>query len=87
VTVFVDTSALLAVLDADDEHHAEAAAHWQRLVETDEPMLSTNDVLVETFAVVQRRLGMDAVRVLVRDVLPLLDVEWVRSADELAYAA
>ena len=77
MTVFVDTSALLAVLDADDEHHTEAAQLWQRLVESDESMLATNYVLVETFAVVQRRLGMDAVRVLVRDVMPLLDVEWV----------
>ncbi len=77
MTVFVDTSALLAVLDADDEHHAEASRHWRRLIESDEPMVTTNYVLVETFAVVQRRLGMDAVRVLVRDVMPLLDVEWV----------
>lgn len=26
----------------------------------------------------QRRLGLDAVRLLVRDIVPLLEVEWVR---------
>lgn len=31
MTVFVDTSSLYALLDADDAHHAEARAAWQRL--------------------------------------------------------
>jgi predicted nucleic acid-binding protein len=77
LTAFVDTSALLAILDADEDRHADAATTWQRLVEDDEPLLTTSYVLVETFAVAQRRLGIDAVRVLARDVVPLLEVEWV----------
>lgn len=32
MTVFVDTSALYAVLDRDDSNHAAAAAVWRRLV-------------------------------------------------------
>jgi predicted nucleic acid-binding protein len=77
LSVFVDTSALLAVLDGDDERHPEATTRWQSLVEGDEPLVVTNYVLVETLAVVQRRLGLDAVRALVRDIAPLLEVEWI----------
>jgi predicted nucleic acid-binding protein len=77
LTVFLDTSAVLAVLDAGDLHHPEADAIWQRLLASNERLLSTNYVLVETFALVQRRLGMDAVRAVEREIVPLLDVHWV----------
>ncbi len=75
--VFVDTSALLAVLDADDRNHPRAKEAWARLLEEDAPAVTTNYVLVETFALVQRRLGLEAVRVLAEDVLPVLAVLWV----------
>src|SRR5437868_4750966 len=40
-------------------------------------LICSSYVMVETFALVQSRLGMDAVRVLAADVLPLLRVVWV----------
>ena len=87
MSTFVDTSALLALLDADEERHAQAATQWRVLLETDEPLITTNYVLVETFAVVQRRLGLDAVRALARDVLPLLEVEWIGAETHVASIA
>jgi uncharacterized protein len=84
LSVFVDTSALYALLDADQEQHAAAAAEWRRLIESDEPLLTTSYVLVETSALVQRRLGMTAVRALGDDLLPLIDVHWVDENDHLA---
>ncbi len=60
MSVFVDTSGLLAILDAEDLHHAQAAACWKELIERDEPLVSTSYVLVETFALVQKRLGLAA---------------------------
>ena len=77
MSVYVDTSALLALLDSDESHHREAARHWARLVEANEKMVAGSYVLVETFAVAQRRLGMEALRSLERDVLPLVETEWV----------
>lgn len=74
---FVDTSGLLAVLDRDDRHHARAARQWKNLIENHTSLLCTNYVLVETMAVVQNRLGMNALRVLCEDVSPLLGIEWV----------
>jgi predicted nucleic acid-binding protein len=79
VSVFVDTSALFAVLAADDEAHPAAAREWRRLMEGDALLETTSYVLVETHALVQVRLGFEAVRVLVRDFVPLLHVVWVEA--------
>lgn len=77
MSVFVDTSAFLAVLDADDQFHQQARAIWERLLTGAEDLLCTNYVLVETVALVQRRLGLEAVRALEEDVLPLIRIVWL----------
>ncbi|MFW6161192.1 MAG: type II toxin-antitoxin system VapC family toxin [Planctomycetota bacterium] len=84
MSVFVDTSALVAVLDSDDSHHRTAKEIWAELVRRDEELLSSNYVLLETFAVAQRRFGLDAIRRLSQDVCPALTVAWV---DESTHAA
>jgi len=42
VSVFLDTSALLAVLDADDRVHAKARKVWTDLVGRTESIVSTS---------------------------------------------
>jgi uncharacterized protein len=79
--ILVDTSALYAVVDRDDENHPAATTVWRSLLETDEPLLVTNYVVVETTALVQHRLGMGAVRALCGDILPALDVHWITADD------
>jgi predicted nucleic acid-binding protein len=74
--IFVDTSALLALLDRDDEFHARAATVIRSLG-VDEALLTHEYVLVETTSLAQRRLGLQAVRSLVDDLLPLLEIAWV----------
>jgi len=60
VTIFVDTSALYALLDEDDRNHRKAADLWAATVPT--AYLATHAyVVIETSALVQRRLGMGAV--------------------------
>jgi predicted nucleic acid-binding protein len=79
--VFVDTSALYAVLDRDDRHHPLAARGWSRLLDGVEDGTvegwTHSSILVETTALAQRRLGMPAVRALHDLLLPVLDVVWV----------
>ena len=79
MTVFIDTSAFLAVLDADDESHRRADGSWRKLLASDLSLATTNYVLVETFALAQSRLGLDAVRSLRHDVIPVLRVIWVEA--------
>ncbi|MCK5505422.1 MAG: PIN domain-containing protein, partial [Thermodesulfovibrionia bacterium] len=80
----VDTSALFAVLDADDKHHKKARDTWIRLVSEDETLVCSNYILIETFALVQNRLGLEAVRILQEDILPIIAIEWV---DETVHRA
>ncbi|NOX62333.1 MAG: type II toxin-antitoxin system VapC family toxin [Chloroflexi bacterium] len=75
--VFIDTSAFLAVLDADDDNHRRARDYWQRILQERTVLVTTNYVLLETHALVQNRLGMEAVRVFAVDIVPTLHVVWV----------
>ena len=77
MTVFVDTSAFLAVLAADDEYHTMAAAIWRRLIRDEEPLVTNNYVLIETLALLQHRVGLQAVRAFQSKVMPSLIVRWV----------
>jgi predicted nucleic acid-binding protein len=74
--IFVDTSALLALLDRDDKFHARAVATIRSLG-ADDALLTHEYVLVETTSLAQRRLGPQAVRSLVDDLLPLVEIAWV----------
>ena len=77
MSVLVDTSAIYAVLDADDDQHSRAIAEWHRLVRGAFSLVTTSYILVETTALVQHRLGVDAVRALDQDIRPVLRVEWI----------
>ena len=77
MTVFVDTSALYALLDRADANHKRAVAAWAGLLDGNERFLTSNYVLVESFALTQSRLGMDAVRLLQEDILPVMSIHFV----------
>ncbi|MCL6558664.1 MAG: PIN domain-containing protein [Firmicutes bacterium] len=78
--VYVDTSAFLAVLDADDRYHERAAVVWKESLDQGVRLVCSSYVMVETYALVQHRLGMEALRVFHEDVYPLLEVFWVDSS-------
>lgn len=75
---FVDTSALYALLDADDEN-ADAAAGWLAGSGADpsHPLVTHSYVIVETSALVHHRLGTRAVRDLFEGLVPALQVTFV----------
>jgi predicted nucleic acid-binding protein len=88
MNIFVDTSAILAVLDAGDTNHTQAKAVWERTLGAGEELVSHNYILVETSAVIQRRLGLEAVCVFERDIVPVLRLVWVtREVHETAASA
>jgi uncharacterized protein len=77
MSIFVDSSALFVILDADDLNYPRAKELWSRLLADEEALVSTNYVLVETFALVQRRLGMEALQTLHQEVVPVLSILWI----------
>ena len=84
MTTFIDTSALYAVLCGNDPNHEDAQRKWITLLDQDEPLVSTNYVLVETIKLIQHRLGMRAVRDFQDDAVPLLQIIWVDDAQHQA---
>jgi predicted nucleic acid-binding protein len=84
MTTFVDTSALIALLDGSESEHTACARAWRKLLADDESLVTSSYVLVETYALAERRLGIDAVRTLTTDYVPLLAVDWI---DETVHGA
>jgi len=75
--VFLDTSGLYAVFDGDDAGHPTAARVWDELLRSDVALHMSSYVLVELTALLQRRLGVQAVDALATYVLPWVHVSWV----------
>ena len=73
--ILVDTSALVALVEPDDRHHAPASRYASSL--RPEQLMTHNYVAVEAVSLVQRRLGDRAARDLVTSWLAALDVRWV----------
>ncbi len=78
--VFVDTSALLALLVGSDQAHEKAKEGFGRLRAERASLVTSSYVLVETYALLQSRIGMGAVRVFREVFAPLLEVLWVDEA-------
>ncbi len=77
MSVFVDTSAVLALLVPSDRAHAEARAVFERLRARERPLVTTSYVLLETYALADRRMGRTAVREIRDNLAPLLEIVWV----------
>jgi predicted nucleic acid-binding protein len=75
VSVFVDTSALYALLDEADAHHAEASDLLRRLAGTE--LVTHAFVVVKASALVGHRLPWVASQRLIDGILPVIDVEAV----------
>jgi len=86
--VFIDTSAILAVLNANDQYHVAAANVWNALLSQSEQLYINNYVIVEVFSLLQNQFGPEAVRLFNNDVLPVLGITWVgESAHQQAVSA
>lgn len=75
--VFVDTSALYALLVEGDDNHPQARRTALLLRRQGARLMTSSFVVLETVTLLQTRVGVAAVRIFNRDVLPLLDVVWV----------
>ena len=75
--VFVDTSAVLGLMIGSDRAHRDAVAVFEKLRSRQAELVTTSYVLVETYALLDRRLGRDAVCDFRASFAPLLRVIWV----------
>jgi len=72
MSIFVDTSAIYALLDESDAHHAEASDVLRRLAGSE--LVTHAFVVVESSALVGRRLPWAATERLLDGILPVIDV-------------
>ncbi len=78
--VFVDTSAAYALLVRSDDRHGQARRVFARLMADGAPLVTSSYVLVETYALLGRRIGLEAVAAFRDRFAPLLDIAWVDPA-------
>ena len=72
MSVFVDTSAVFALLDAGDSNHERALRATESLL--GEELVTHSYVVVELVSLVRRRLGADAAARLIDDILPAVEI-------------
>jgi uncharacterized protein len=88
MNIFVDTSGFFSVLDAGDDNHDKAVFRWDHLTGDAGCLIVTSVyVVVETCTLLQRRLGMRAVRVFLDDALPLVAIWPIREEEHAAALA
>jgi predicted nucleic acid-binding protein len=76
--ILVDTSVLLALLDADDPR--QVAVRNAFADQTDNELVTHGYVVAESIAVARRRLGVEGVIILLDDVLPAIELVEVDAA-------
>ncbi len=74
--IFIDTSAILALVNRRDRYHPTAMELFNRAGEEAEPLLTHNYVLLEAFALIHRRLGL-SVALQWANASAFFQVEWV----------
>jgi predicted nucleic acid-binding protein len=80
VNIFVDTSALYALMLPEDRHHQAAQACFEQLRLTEASLVSTNYILLECASLIQRRQGFEAAQAFLNQVARLLDIVWIERA-------
>ena len=75
--VFVDTSAIFALLVPSDQAHLKAVGIFDRLRVSEAVLVTTSYVLVETYSLLATRVGRDGVKAFRYGFVPLFDVVWV----------
>jgi len=76
-SVFVDTSGFYAFLDRTDPFHAEARELVLLARDAKWRLLTTSYVVHESWALIQARLGWEAVEDWLGTLLPMCEIEWV----------
>ncbi len=75
--IFVDTSAIYALISTEDQKIQMAVTTWESTLEQGNILFTNNYVLVECFALIQSRLGIEFARALQSNIVPFLQVAWI----------
>jgi uncharacterized protein len=85
--VFIDTSGFYAFLDRTDRFHDDSKKLFFRSEEESWRLITSSLVLHESWALIQARLGWDAVEDWLTSIVPRCEIIWVNEAIYTAAAA
>lgn len=77
---FIDTSAFFALLDREDSNNRKAKNILEKILIPQNTLITSNYVVIESFSLIQHRLGLQAVREFHEDMLPLINIEWINKS-------
>ena len=77
MNIFADTSGLFALLVKNDYMFVRARENFNYFAENNAQLVTSSFVLVETTALLQRRIGLMPVNDFYTKILPLLEIVWV----------
>ncbi len=75
--IFVDSSAFFAILSADDINHQRASSCLRNLRKEGYTLFTNNYVVLESIAIIQKRLGLEKVHDFLEKIVTLLEIEWI----------
>jgi predicted nucleic acid-binding protein len=78
--VFVDTSGFYAFLNRSDPFHQESVGYFERAEAEGWSLITSNYVVHESWALIQARLGWDAVEAWLTTLVPRCEVVWVNES-------
>ena len=74
---FLDTSGFYALVSSTDKFHVNARDAYESLILDDVPLYTSSYVLVESIALIQRRLGYSVLKAFVESVTEVFSIIWV----------
>lgn len=80
MNVFADTSGLFALLVRNDYMYVRAKENFTYFAQNQVRLITSSFVLVETIALLQRRVGIESVHDFAKSILPVLDIIWADSS-------
>ena len=77
--ILIDTSAFYALVSASDEFHLKAKGTFESLVDEKTELYTSSYIFVESAALIQHRLGFDALKTFVDSVRESIHFLWIDS--------
>jgi predicted nucleic acid-binding protein len=77
MVIYLDTSAILAILYDNDAAHQKASEKWLEIARQGDEVICNNYVFIEAFSLLQRRYGLEKARALQEQIEPLISISWV----------
>ena len=74
---FLDTSGFYALVSSTDKFHVNARDAYESLILDDVPLYTSSYVLVESIALIQRRLEYSVLKAFVESVTEVFSIIWV----------